>query len=395
MSGPTADQEVLAGPGISFGFNLAKVPDHGEDSDPILRDGPDLGLAAVFDGMGGAGGTVYETDDGPRSGAYLASRIAQRVVEQHLLGLLTPERPLPGASTAAELHDAVTAALQEALAELHAPASRLRSRLIRALPTTMALGALQRAEPDGGAWSCHVLWAGDSRVYVLTANGLQQLSSDDLRDPGDAMANLQHDSVISNALSADTEFVINHRRVELESPFILICATDGCFGYLRTPMHFEALLLGTLAEAAGEQDWSLRLQDAISEVTGDDASLAAIGVGGDLSAMQRLLAPRLREVVEQYTTPIDGLADEVARAEAALAELQRRRTDDMAARWQRYRIGYDQALQRSDAGDVEPIDETPQRRIWNPAKPIATGAIAPADDGAADDVTEDDGEDLP
>ena len=53
------------GPTVSFGFNLGKIPDQGEDSDPILRDGPDLGLLAVFDGMGGAGGTVYDTDDGP------------------------------------------------------------------------------------------------------------------------------------------------------------------------------------------------------------------------------------------------------------------------------------------------------------------------------------------
>ena len=64
-------------PTVSFGFNLGKIAGHGEDSDPILRDGPDLGLLAVFDGMGGAGGTVYETEDGPHSGAYLASRIAR------------------------------------------------------------------------------------------------------------------------------------------------------------------------------------------------------------------------------------------------------------------------------------------------------------------------------
>ena len=55
---------IDAGPTISFAFNLGKIPDQGEDSDPILRDGPDLGLVAVFDGMGGAGGTVYETPDG-------------------------------------------------------------------------------------------------------------------------------------------------------------------------------------------------------------------------------------------------------------------------------------------------------------------------------------------
>ena len=41
----------------------------GEDTDPILPHGRDLALLAVFDGMGGAGGTVYETPDGPRTGA--------------------------------------------------------------------------------------------------------------------------------------------------------------------------------------------------------------------------------------------------------------------------------------------------------------------------------------
>ena len=53
---------------ISFRFNLHKVAGQGEDADPILRVGPDLGLLAVFDGMGGAGETVYETPDGPRTG---------------------------------------------------------------------------------------------------------------------------------------------------------------------------------------------------------------------------------------------------------------------------------------------------------------------------------------
>ena len=68
-----------AGPTLSFGFNLAKVPGQGEDSDPIVRDGRDLGLVGVFDGMGGAGGTVYETPEGPRTGAYIGSRVARDV----------------------------------------------------------------------------------------------------------------------------------------------------------------------------------------------------------------------------------------------------------------------------------------------------------------------------
>ena len=91
-----SDVGPTSGPSLSYAFNLAKIPNQGEDSDPILRDGPDLGLIGVFDGMGGAGGTVYETPDGPRTGAYLASRVARDVVERRMLDAararLEPER---------------------------------------------------------------------------------------------------------------------------------------------------------------------------------------------------------------------------------------------------------------------------------------------------------------
>jgi serine/threonine protein phosphatase PrpC len=378
LTGTLEPNEAPAGPTVSFGFNLAKVADHGEDSDPILREGPDLGLVAVFDGMGGAGGTVYDTEDGQRSGAYLASRVARDVVEAHLLERLVPDQPLPGAGTATEVHDVIESALQSALAQLNAPATRLRSRLLRALPTTMALAVLQRSEPGGSDWTCQVLSAGDSRVYVFTPDGMRQLSVDDLRDPGDAMANLEHDSVISNALSADTEFTVNQRRVRLQTPFFVVCATDGCFGYLRSPMHFEALVLRALAAATDEEDWSTTLQHEIAAVTGDDASMATIAIGADLSALQTLFAPRLAAVREQYTEPMDALVDEIGRAEEALARLHRRRTEDTAARWGSYRQGYELLLQQGDEPDVDVVEETPQRHIWNPPKPIATG-VAVAD----------------
>ena len=56
-------------PSVSFKFCTAKVAGEGEDADPILRVGPDLGLLGVFDGMGGAGGRVYDTPDGRHTGA--------------------------------------------------------------------------------------------------------------------------------------------------------------------------------------------------------------------------------------------------------------------------------------------------------------------------------------
>jgi serine/threonine protein phosphatase PrpC len=334
------------GPTISFAFNLGKVPDQGEDSDPILRDGPDLGLIGVFDGMGGAGGTVYDTPDGPRSGAYLAARIARDVVEHRMLELLEPDWNLNGKTTAEDLHRAVQEALSDRLAELNAPTSSLRSRLLRALPTTMALTALQRTQSGGPAWACHVFWTGDSRAYVFESAGARQLSTDDLRDPGDAMANLRRDSVVSNVMSADTEFHVNHRRVELQAPFLLVCATDGCFGYVPSPMHFEHLVLSELQKARSTDAWSASLQAKIAVVTGDDAAMALLGVGADFAEFQAIFAPRVAELEQQFIVPLNELSDAVVKAERELQLLRRRELDEAAAAWNRYKTGYEHYLRR-------------------------------------------------
>ena len=352
-SGPAS--LAALGPTISFAFNLGKIPDQGEDSDPILRDGPDLGLLGVFDGMGGAGGTVYETPEGRRTGAYLASRIARDVVEQRMLDLLEPDWHLNGKAAARNLQHSVQQALKQRLQELNPAPSGLRSRLIRALPTTMAVVALQRTQPGGPTWAGHVFWAGDSRAYVFESRGASQLSTDDLRDPGDALANLRRDSVVSNALSADTEFHINYRRVELRSPFLVVCATDGCFGYVRTPMHFEYLVLSHLLEARSTDAWSSALQAEIAAVTGDDAAMSTLGVGADLKEFQKLFAPRVGELASDFIEPLDELSDAVTRAEQELRALQSRQFEEMTERWNRYKSDYERYLRPEAQMEDEPI----------------------------------------
>jgi serine/threonine protein phosphatase PrpC len=365
---PASAPAAAPGPTISFAFNLGKIPDQGEDSDPILRDGPDLGLAGVFDGMGGAGGTVYETPEGRRTGAYLASRIARDVVERRMLDLLEPDWHLNGKTAANDLQRSVQQALRQRLEELRPPRSGLRSRLIRALPTTMALVALQRTQPGGSSWACHVFWAGDSRAYVFEPTAARQLTTDDLRDPGDALVNLRRDSVVSNAMSADTEFHVNYRRVELRAPFLVVCATDGCFGYLRTPMHFEHLVLSRLVEARNTEAWSSSLQAEIAAVTGDDAAMATLGVGADLKELQKLFGPRVAELASEFVEPLDELSDAVARIEQELQALRSRQLEEMTDRWNCYKSGYehylrpealveeDESLASEDLEQTEPID---------------------------------------
>ena len=362
------------GPTVSFGFNLAKIAEHGEDSDPILRDGPDLGLLAVFDGMGGAGGTVYDTKDGPRSGAYLASRIARDVVERRMLQLLVPDWNLKGEAAAEDLRRSVQEALQERLTELKAPKSGLRSRLLRALPTTMAAIALQRSPRSGSGWLCHVFWAGDSRAYVFEPDGAHQLMADDLRDPGDALGNLHRDSVVSNAMSADTDFHVNYRRVELEAPFLLACATDGCFGYLPTPMHFEHLVLGPLTTSRTVDAWSDIIQRQVSVVTGDDAAMAVMAVGAGLDELQALYRPRVAQLEEHFITPIDELGRSVDHARQELERLQQRQLDETRQLWDHYKPGYEQYLHTSPDSEADMVDDMDAPQVHD------TDEITPAAD---------------
>ena len=376
-SGPAS--LAALGPTISFAFNLGKIPDQGEDSDPILRDGPDLGLLGVFDGMGGAGGTVYETPEGRRTGAYLASRIARDVVEQRMLDLLEPDWHLNGKAAARNLQHSVQQALKQRLQELNPAPSSLRSRLIRALPTTMAVVALQRTQPGGPTWAGHVFWAGDSRAYVFESRGASQLSTDDLRDPGDALANLRRDSVVSNALSADTEFHINYRRVELRSPFLVVCATDGCFGYVRTPMHFEYLVLSHLLEARSTEAWSSALQAEIAAVTGDDAAMSTLGVGADLKEFQKLFAPRVGQLASDFIEPLDELSDAVTRAEQELRALQSRQLDEMTEKWNRYKSDYERYLRPEAQMEDESIAGEDMEQEETAAAEDSSNAVGTSD----------------
>jgi serine/threonine protein phosphatase PrpC len=341
-------------PSVSFRFCTAKVAGEGEDADPILRVGPDLGLLGVFDGMGGAGGRVYDTPDGRHTGAYIASRFARNVVERLMIELIKPEWNLDGPATAAELHRLLASSLSARLAELKAPETALRSKLVKALPTTMALAVLQRTDPAASLYACHLFWAGDSRAYLLGPEaGVMQLTTDDLRSGADAMRNLTDDSVMSNCISADTEFHINHRQVELQAPFLLITATDGCFAYVRSPMHFEHLLLSTLRGARDVAAWQEALESAVTAITGDDAALALLGVGADFAGFKKLLRERTEEVGRRYIDPLDELEGQVSDAEQKLAGLRARRAELGGELWGAYKHDYERYLAASEPAAEE------------------------------------------
>jgi serine/threonine protein phosphatase PrpC len=367
---------------VHFSFYTEKVPGEGEDCEPLLVVGQDRSLLAVFDGMGGAGGTVYDTPAGRHSGAWFASRTALDVVQGHLPEIVGPGPEVDGPRAAGLLHDRLREALARRLADFGAPRSSLRSKLLRALPTTMALAYVVRTEPDGTDWVCHCFWAGDSRVYTVDPeDGSHQLTADDLRSDHDALENLVDDAVMDNCISADTDFHINYRRIELRAPFLLLAASDGCFGYVPSPMHFEHLILSRLQAATSVDSWRAGLRSAIESVAGDDATIALLAVGGDLDAIRAIFAPRLEHLVKTYIDPLDDIEQQMRTTVQRADELRQQRLALRSELWSRYKPDYERLLPEpsvpASAAPAEPAGRVEPAAAPAAPPPLPSDAAAP------------------
>ena len=98
----------------------------------------------------------------------------------------------------------------------------------------------------------------------------------ELQYPFDSARIIQKRRSLRRQLLADGRPRIEKKIAE---PFMVITATDGCFGYLTSPMAFEGLLLETLEESNTPLEWEGKLREAIGAVTGDDYTLQASAVG--------------------------------------------------------------------------------------------------------------------
>ena len=269
----------------------------GEDAEPLfVHHVPTReGVAGVFDGLGGAGSSpAYDPGDGTvRTGAWVGSRTARAAVESWFC-----RRVEKGAHAESESLDGHLGGL---LAEMRPDTrSKVVGTMRKDLPTTMAVTHYQLTP---GQVHCNALWAGDSRAYLLTPrSGLQVLTRDHTEDT-DTLEQLRSDPPMTNVLRAG-RFVIESNKLTVGLPSVLVTATDGFFGYVRTPAHFECHLLRTLQQARDESDWGRLLARAVTGYTGDDASVSIVALGfADFRDLAESFAPRAGQVIGDYLSP--------------------------------------------------------------------------------------------
>lgn len=308
---------------LFLSFCREVVPDHGEDSF-CHAFSDQAGLVGVFDGCGGAGARThaYYSD---MTEAYMASRLCAGVFYDCF------RHGDPGTLTGQSFADAASAGVQTCLSRFQPPKEdgglQIRGSMVRTLPTTAAAALILPGQGD--QLQVSAIWAGDSRVYLLDAQGLAQITADDTSVP-DPMQNLYEDGVLRNLLCSDRPFRLHCRTVSVKPPFMVLAATDGCFGYLSTPMEFEGLLLDSLMAADSVAGWESSLADAIGAVAGDDHSLCLAAYGyRDLRAVKRAMAPRHELLHETYLAPLSGLSrEELAPRQALWAQYR-----DQYSRW--------------------------------------------------------------
>ena len=290
---------------LNFVLSFCKdvIQDNGEDS-YCYSFCDSAGMIGVFDGCGGAGAKKHDCYSG-KTEAYIASRLCSGAFYDSF------RRTFPSKMPAQQLADEVfkpTAINQLTANEPEQTGVRITGSMVRTLPTTAAVALIRRDK--GNTLEVSAFWAGDSRVYVLDKTGLAQLTQDDT-SVSDPMENLYEDGVLRNIFCSDRKVTLHTKTVQLQPPFVVLAATDGCFGYVSTPMEFEGMILHSLLNADNPKQWEKNMLEMIGKTAGDDHTMCLAAFGyRNFIALQRSFSKRYDEIRETYLNPIYDLPKE-------------------------------------------------------------------------------------
>lgn len=289
-SAPAAPMELSA----LFFVNGEKKENLCEDSYVTAAAGPNV-LVGVFDGCGGSGAKVYDTYGG-HTGAYLASRIASGVAYDWFQN--------------SEAIDALEPHLVNALKCYKASSkstSTIRSSMAKDFPTTASAA---HCTVNGGQVDVHYLWCGDSRGFLLTADGLHQMTEDDVQHTT-SEPDMRSDGVMTSLCSASKPFHLHDRLIHCTQPCIVFTATDGCFGYVPSPIHFEYLLLDTLLKSSSIEEWRKGMFSILKKISADDYTMCFAAFGfDDFQQLKNTYAARCADIYSRYIEAWDACTEE-------------------------------------------------------------------------------------
>ncbi len=313
---------------IPFSFQRELKKTGCEDAPPVAAHR----YSVVCDGLGASGlaSCAFWDDEAQqmvhRTGAYMGARLVSDCVADYVKthiqdleeGGLTPEAVSTFVKT---LHGYIKVTLDAAARHYQVAAPRGQTQLV--FPTTLA-SALYFPGEDG--LKILVVWAGDSRVYLLTPDrGLQLLTLDDAEDAGEGMLSR---SDMNNCVCQGESFRLNYAVYEEKGPCIALCCSDGCTDYLPSPLNFEWLLLNTIHEylpdCAGEalgKALGERLREDVYNAVNDDTTMAGVCWGMDSAAAMKAL----------FRQRMDGfgpVAVDMNETLTLLRRIQKERSDD-------------------------------------------------------------------
>jgi serine/threonine protein phosphatase Stp1 len=204
--------------------HIGTVRQRNEDA---VLDRPEIGLWAVADGAGG-----HERGD------YASARVVEALAA------------IDAAYSGARLVQEVRASLARVNNELRAKATVLGPNAL--ICTTVVTLLIDTGQ-------ARVLWAGDSRLYLMRAGRLRQLTRDqsyvqDLVDRGEITreeaAGHPLSNIVTNLVGGSDELIFEERHERLETGDILLLCSDGLSGSVDDAEIAEVLGAYRLSTAA-------------------------------------------------------------------------------------------------------------------------------------------------
>lgn len=229
----------------------------------------DIHYAGVFDGCGGLGSKRYERL-GNKTGAFISSQTCAMVFNDEMKKS-TYNRCIDDAFVS-RLKMSFLSMLKRH-EQQYGQQNGLIGSMVRTLPSTGSMVIVTKDRDDTDELHLDIIHAGDSRVYIMRPNeGLQQVTRDELAGNPDALQNLYVSAPMTNVINIDKDFSLTHISFSLEMPFAVLCASDGVFGYVKTPMHFENNVLEYLETADSFENFEKAFFTGLTKITGDDST---------------------------------------------------------------------------------------------------------------------------